>query len=674
MPTSFGGIPQDIGKEFVGDAKGHAAGTLFVAKDGEVLMLRRSSTEGNYKGHWSLPGGKAEDGETPELAADREAREEMGDAVPAGEKKVLDRRQTPNGMVFHTYVQPVADKFVPKLDSEHSGYAWASLDMLPGPMHPGVRATLDERLGIVPDMTGDDWSGLRDGFVNWVHGTPDHAQDAVLAFDRMPPVMTGAPARDGIAFDEASVRDLDREGRLHIAVTNISKAGINPYLGREIPNWRALGLEPERIYQLLRDPEELARAAPTFNNIQVLAEHVPVNVDDHQPDLVEGSTGTDAEFVAPYLRNSLVIWTKGGIEGVKSGAKKELSSAYRYRADMTPGVYMGVPYDGVMRDIIANHVALVKEGRAGSDVVVGDSKEGLSMSKAQPQVLSRQAVAVLGALIPFLKPRLALDAKPNFYPVLAPITGKNFKAQKPTIATALRAAITKDMMAKDASLDDVEKVLDMLDGHDIQEGADADPATGLPMASPLPVKDPAAMDDDPVAKIKAWLKGKLSDEQLAELEAMTAAGATDEPPPFKDMPKVGGAKDAEPDKDKDKEKDKDMVDKPAMDAAIKVAVDAATSAAIKTQKEIRDAERAVRPYVGELAMSFDSAETVLRAALKTMGVKGHDTIHASALQAVLEMQPLPNVRRPRDVALAQDAASAKSFTDRFPGTQNIRVL
>jgi hypothetical protein len=49
---------------------------------------------------------------------------------------------------------------------------------------------------------------------------------------------------------------------------------------------------------------------------------------------------------------------------------------------MTPGVSpQGEKYDGVMRDIVGNHVALVKEGRAGADVVVGDSKLQLKRKK-----------------------------------------------------------------------------------------------------------------------------------------------------------------------------------------------------------------------------------------------------------------------------------------------------
>ena len=55
-------------------------------------------------------------------------------------------------------------------------------------------------------------------------------------------------------------RRYDADGRLHILRTPISKATVNPYYGREIPDADKLGLEPERVYYLLRDPGELAKA------------------------------------------------------------------------------------------------------------------------------------------------------------------------------------------------------------------------------------------------------------------------------------------------------------------------------------------------------------------------------------------------------------------------------
>lgn len=196
--------------------------------------------------------------------------------------------------------------------------------------------------------------------------------------------------RLGLAFDRGSVRSYDTDGRLHVARSHISKANICPYRGDEIPGAEMLGLDPNKVYMLLRDPEELAKAAKTFNGLPLLSEHVPVSADDHKPDITIGTTGTNAQFNFPYLDNELVIWSrKGGIDDIESQQKKELSSAYHYDADMTPGVYMGARYDGVMRNIVGNHVALVKEGRVGSDVVVGDSIAAFLRVNEELRLLAR---------------------------------------------------------------------------------------------------------------------------------------------------------------------------------------------------------------------------------------------------------------------------------------------
>ncbi|UNI73795.1 hypothetical protein KP12_393 [Klebsiella phage KP12] len=70
-----------------------------------------------------------------------------------------------------------------------------------------------------------------------------------------------------LAFDRASVRTIDANGRLQISRTNISKANVNAYYGREIPGSEELGLEPNKLYRLWRHPDELRKAAKTFNNI-----------------------------------------------------------------------------------------------------------------------------------------------------------------------------------------------------------------------------------------------------------------------------------------------------------------------------------------------------------------------------------------------------------------------
>ena len=251
------------------------------------------------------------------------------------------------------------------------------------------------------DMSDADWSALLDLLAKWVseeRAEPAHAQDRL-------PSGVHAPAGERFAVDRATVRSIDVDGRLRVEISPISKANVCPYYGREIPNSEALGLQPNRVYQLLRDPVELAKAAPTFNSIPLLNQHIPVNAAAPQKESIVGATGTDATFTPPYLTNSLVIWDASAIAGIETGEQRELSSSYRYVADMTPGEFEGVPYDGRMTDIVGNHVALVPAGRAGADVVVGDSlpTEFTSMKK------SNRAVAMRAAAGAYLRPILAQD-------------------------------------------------------------------------------------------------------------------------------------------------------------------------------------------------------------------------------------------------------------------------
>lgn len=175
-----------------------------------------------------------------------------------------------------------------------------------------------------------------------------------------------------LAFDRGTVRRYDQDGRMHVSVANLSKAKVDGYLGSEIPDCDRLGLQPNRVYQLLRDPEELAKAASTFRNVPLLSAHVPVTAEEPRPEVVVGCIGSDARFEAPFLKASLVVWDGAAIAGIESEEQRELSCGYRYTPDMTPGTFQGRRYDGVMRRIVANHVALVPEGRVGPDAVVGD--------------------------------------------------------------------------------------------------------------------------------------------------------------------------------------------------------------------------------------------------------------------------------------------------------------
>lgn len=244
------------------------------------------------------------------------------------------------------------------------------------------------------DMTPEDWGGLIDGFLKFVGEEmeePEHREPAAVdgkwiafAADRSPLGIFDSAALARLARDRAlgkfryamdeGNRTLDADGRLHVKRTPICMAAVNPYRGDEIPRWDELGLDPQRVYQMLRPPEEIKKAAATSNNIQLLDDHVGVDVNNPQKDIVAGSTGTDAEFDGERLWNSLVVWTADSIKRIEDESKRELSPSYYYDAVMEPGSWEGVAYDGRMTNIVFNHVALVEQGRQGPDVVVMDAK------------------------------------------------------------------------------------------------------------------------------------------------------------------------------------------------------------------------------------------------------------------------------------------------------------
>ena len=203
-----------------------------------------------------------------------------------------------------------------------------------------------------------------------------------------------------------SLRSYDRDGRLHVESSNISKATVNPYYGSEIPKYKQLGLEPKKVYYMLRDPEELKKAAPTFNNLPLLSKHIiPVSADEPRKEVIAGTTGSDTVFEDGYLKCSLAVWDAEAIAGIESGEQVELSSAYHYTADMTAGEFEGRHYDGVMRNIVGNHVALVDVGRAGRDVVVSDADP---FHERKTMKLKAGAKARIQAAV---QPMLAQDAE-----------------------------------------------------------------------------------------------------------------------------------------------------------------------------------------------------------------------------------------------------------------------
>lgn len=180
-----------------------------------------------------------------------------------------------------------------------------------------------------------------------------------------------------LALDEAivkeSVRKRDKNGYLHVGVSNLTCDQVAPYYGREIPHWKDQKLDPERIYYGWRNAEELEKALPTFNGVPLLIKHKFDSAKKPNTELRVGTVGTSAQWKAPFITNALSVWNEDAIKAIEDGSLRDLSCGYTYEPDFTAGTTPdGIAYDFVMRNIACNHVALVQNGRA-SDCYVGDS-------------------------------------------------------------------------------------------------------------------------------------------------------------------------------------------------------------------------------------------------------------------------------------------------------------
>ncbi len=290
-----------------------AAGILYRV-GGEILLLKRADNAGDYPGHWCFPGGRIEEGETPEQAARRESMEEIG-YTPNGEvRQVVEY----DGFVTFSHS---CEKFQPVLDSEHSGYVWAHPERLPDPIHPGVVFAL----------------------------------------------------KSNAAMDE-SARQMDVFGWMTIEDNPISKVGVFPYLGSQIgapnPTQIYMVYRPESE---LNNPETIE----SFKLTPFINEHPKallgntgklVSTDSKR---VDGVFGEKVYFEYPYLKANLRVYSAQALDSLELG-KEELSAGYNFKSLPESGTFEGQDYQYVQRFIRGNHGALVESGRSGPDVSVMD--------------------------------------------------------------------------------------------------------------------------------------------------------------------------------------------------------------------------------------------------------------------------------------------------------------
>lgn len=409
------------------------------------------------------------------------------------------------------------------------------------------------------------------------------------------------------AFDKTA-RRIDADGRLHVERSHISKATVNPYYGKEIPGCESLGLEPDRVYRLLRDPVELERGADSFARLPILSKHIPITVanvaeDPELKQLIVGAIGSQVEFKAPYLDADLCVWDATAIAGIDTDTVRELSCSYRYVPVMEPGEFEGQAYDGRMTEIRGNHLALVEAGRAGSDVLVSDRNPFIFNFKESAMKMTKLGAALFASL------RAAST-------VLAADTALSALVGNADRKTLNKAELSKSLIAMDATLNpqQLDNVIDAL--LDVEQE---------PKAVELPQ---AAADESPADKVRALLAGKVDDALISQVCELIATPAEDEEPVMK-----------------------------------KADVDAAMDSMRKEFAEADAARRDVRPVVGDV-IAQDSAEGIYGFALDHLKVDRTGVEGVPALRALFKVAANAPKSVTPVVSLAADSAG---LVAQFPG-------
>ncbi|MBS4773123.1 MAG: DUF2213 domain-containing protein [Proteobacteria bacterium] len=429
-----------------------------------------------------------------------------------------------------------------------------------------------------------------------------------------------------LAYDKHSlnsVRHYDENGFLHVDVCNITKEQVAPYYGREIPGSQELGLIPDKIYYGYRPFEEIEKAADTFNNLPLLSEHVEDGADKKNQHLRVGSLGTNAAAQEPYLTNSLAVYDEKAIKDIESGEKKELSSAYRYDPVFKPGFFDGQRYDFRMENIRGNHVALVKEGRAGSDVVVADSN---SINKGE---------------------KMSTKLK-NF---ISKLSSKKAMAMDEDLEEALKEAIREEVK---------EIVPEVKVEEEVTEDAESVDKRKL------------------IDEIGGILKGKIDEELwrtvIGKAEKLaysdSTASADDEKPEdcaedadFAEGVKYGEEMEKKERKKLDREHESEGA-KAAMDAnSIRLSI-------MNEFKQKNEAAQNVRALIGSVdPMAFDSAEDIYGKALELNGYNIKDYAKSSYRGMVEVLKK----NKSEKSGMSFDSASTKGVVDQFPELGKVKL-
>lgn len=227
----------------------------------------------------------------------------------------------------------------------------------------------------------------------------------------------------------SSNRVPDGNGWIEVKDNPISKEGVFKYSGaslaRRDSNGTIInGIDPNKLYNVYRPAEELSspEAIESFKLLPWTDDHPdkllgPESLGRRPIDEkgMRGVTGQEVYFRDGVLYANIKILSEY-LKGLIDAGKKELSAGYSCIYEIASGIWNGVKYDAIQRNIRGNHVALVQAGRMGPDVAVldhltftFDAKE-LNMADEKKDDEKKAMDARMAAVCDWAEGKMAKDA------------------------------------------------------------------------------------------------------------------------------------------------------------------------------------------------------------------------------------------------------------------------
>lgn len=165
-----------------------------------------------------------------------------------------------------------------------------------------------------------------------------------------------------------SARETDRNGYVTIYDNPITRAGVFQYMGKSLPD-----ADPDKVYNVYRPLEELTNpeTLESFKGLPLINDHEMLGNGYERSPEDRGVHGTILESIAVKGRDivaNLRIWSRT-LKALIDAGKAGLSLGYKCTWEKTSGIFEGIEYDYIQRNIRGNHLALVNQGRSGTAVL-----------------------------------------------------------------------------------------------------------------------------------------------------------------------------------------------------------------------------------------------------------------------------------------------------------------